>query len=307
MKILQIPLTNDLPQIDVTTRNLPEITRQAWNALVKNNNPPYLFRYGNNLARLITGEGNNICIDNLDWKKLRYELARCAKFVILKKDGLKDDLPPTYACDDMLVEPTPPLPNLSRIVTAPIFSKNGKISYQTGYDSNTECYLHFNKEFAVPDVPTHPSQDHVKEARGNLEELLYDFPFTSDSEKAHAISLFLSPFIRDMIDGPIPLYIIEAPSPGTGKTLLVQVLTYPFIGKPIDAMSEGRNDEEMRKRITAKLMSYPTHIFIDNIRDKISSSSLASAITSGTWSDRRLGVSQTVRIPVALPNYMSWL
>jgi hypothetical protein len=63
-------------------------------------------------------------------------------------------------------------------------------------------------------------------------------------------------------------------------------------------MSEGRNDEEMRKRITAKLINSPNFVFIDNVRNHIAYSSLAAAITAGVWEDRILGVSRTVRVPV---------
>jgi hypothetical protein len=55
----------------------------------------------------------------------------------------------------------------------------------------------------------------------------------------------------------------------------------------------------MRKRITAKLIKSPTHVFIDNVRHQIAYSSLASAITAGMWEDRILGVSRTVRVPVS--------
>jgi hypothetical protein len=101
-----------------------------------------------------------------------------------------------------------------------------------------------------------------------------------------------------MINGFEPVFVIEAPSPGTGKTLLAEVLAYPSRGTLLEAMSEGRNDEEMRKRITAKLIKSPTHVFIDNVRHQIAYSSLASAITAGMWEDRILGASRTVRVPV---------
>jgi hypothetical protein len=131
-----------------------------------------------------------------------------------------------------------------------------------------------------------------------IRELLYDFPFISESEFANAISLYMSRFVCGMISGPSPVNVIEAPSPGNGKTLLAQVLAYPSTGKIIEAMSEGRNDEEMRKRITAKLMNSPNFVFIDNVRNQIAYSSLAAAITAGVWEDRILGASRTVRVPV---------
>jgi hypothetical protein len=131
-----------------------------------------------------------------------------------------------------------------------------------------------------------------------LGELLHDFPFIGESERCNAVSLLLLPFVRDMIIGPLPVYVVEAPSPGTGKTLLVLVLAFPSSGRLIEAMSEGRNDEEMRKRITAKLMNSPTHVFIDNVRNQIAYSSLASAITANRWEDRILGASKTIQLQV---------
>jgi hypothetical protein len=76
------------------------------------------------------------------------------------------------------------------------------------------------------------------------------------------------------------------------------VLAYPAIGRMVESMSEGRDTEEWRKRVTAKLIQSPDYILIDNIRRKLDSSALASAITSGVWEDRILGKTQTVRIKV---------
>ncbi len=106
------------------------------------------------------------------------------------------------------------------------------------------------------------------------------------------------PFVRDLIYGPTPLHLIEKPSPGTGASLLADVLTFPAIGRTAPVMTEARNEDEWRKRITAKLRGGPSIILVDNIRLRLESSALSAAITSTFWEDRVLGHSDMIRLPV---------
>lgn len=130
-------------------------------------------------------------------------------------------------------------------------------------------------------------------------ELLGDFPFVGAAEKAHALALLLLPFCRDLIDGPAPLHLIEKPTPGTGATLLVDALLFPATGRPVSAMTEGRDEDEWRKRIFAKLRSGPVAVNIDNLRRKLDSAALSSALTAfPLWEDRLLGQSEIIRVPV---------
>ena len=39
----------------------------------------------------------------------------------------------------------------------------------------------------------------------------------------------------------------EKPSPGTGATLLVECLAYAAIGRPVPAMTEGRDEDEWQQ------------------------------------------------------------
>ena len=108
----------------------------------------------------------------------------------------------------------------------------------------------------------------------------------------------LQPFARELIDGATPLYLFEKPSPGTGATLLVDMLTFPSTGGPIATMTEGSDEDEWRKRITAKLMTGPQFILIDNLRRRLDSAAVSSAITSPTWEDRILTTSTIANLPV---------
>jgi hypothetical protein len=119
----------------------------------------------------------------------------------------------------------------------------------------------------------------------------------SDADRAHSVALLLLPFVRSMIDGPTPLHLIEKPSPGTGGTLLIQALAMVATGSEASIMTEARDEEEWRKRITAVLRDSPQMVVIDNLRRPLDSAALSAAITATVWTDRLLGSSSILRLP----------
>ena len=88
-----------------------------------------------------------------------------------------------------------------------------------------------------------------------MDELLCDFPFADEASKAHTLALLLQPFLRLLIQGPTPLYLIDAPSKGTGKGLLAELLALIWMGRPGGVMALARSEDEVEKRITACLVA----------------------------------------------------
>ena len=151
----------------------------------------------------------------------------------------------------------------------------------------------------MPAIAERPSAEQIAAARALIcEDLLGDFPFVSPSEHAHAVALLLLGFVRSMIDGPTPLHLIEKPTPGTGATLMVDAIATILTGAGASVMTEGRDDEEWRKRVTAKLRQIPSIVLIDNLRQKLDSSAVAAALTAPFWEDRILGASEMARLPI---------
>src|SRR5262249_3942380 len=130
-----------------------------------------------------------------------------------------------------------------------------------------------------------------------LVELLGDFPFEDDASRAHAVAPILTLFARAMIDGPTPLHLIDAPTEGTGKTLLASVISIVGTGRDVEAIAEADSDAEWRKRIAAVLAEGPVIVLLDNLSRVLDCGALASALTSRVWKDRILGVSKTARVP----------
>jgi hypothetical protein len=138
----------------------------------------------------------------------------------------------------------------------------------------------------------------VAEAKALIDDLLIDFPLVSDADRAHVVALGIVMFVRDMINGPVPLHMVEAASPGTGKNLLVEGVLHPSVGTRIGAIAEARDDDEWRKRFTARLREGCPVTLIDNLSRPLDSGTVAAVLTARRWEDRLLGKSETVEVPV---------
>ena len=199
----------------------------------------------------------------------------------------------------VLATPDPGLPVLVGIVNTPVFGRNGKLLTAAGYHPDARLLYSPAPGFEVPAIAQRPSAEQVATARSLIcDDLLGDFPFVSPSEHAHAVALLLLGFLRSMIDGSTPLHLIEKPTPGTGATLMVDAIATILTGAGASVMTEGRDDEEWRKRVTAKLRQVPSMVLIDNLRQKLDSAAVAAALTAPFWEDRILGASEMARLPI---------
>ena len=288
------------PAIDASNRDLERVTAQAWEALLQANQPPHYFLHGNRPVRVASDDSGARVCQELTPDRLRHALARVASWFTPRGGAREPASPPMGVVRDMLASPNPKLPVLERIVAPPILSPMGELHIDPGYDARTRCYYDQPKGFVLPPVPASPSRE-IEHARVLIcDELLGDFSFVGEADKAHAIEALLLPFARELIDGPTPLHLIEKPSPGSGATLLASSIAQIVTGRHAACMTLGRDEEETRKKTTAILRTGPTMVLIDNIRTTLDSAALASAITSRYWEDRILGYSEMSRMPVKL-------
>jgi len=279
--------------------DLTVITPRAWAALQSRNNPPRMFQCEGRPVRLARDDEDAPVLEELTVQRLRHELARAAHFYIHVNDRAVEVLPPKALVEDVLATPDPPIPPLRRIVEVPVFAPDGTLQVTPGYHPAGRTLFVPCAGFELPGLPPHPGPGHIQRAREWIDELLADFPFVSQADRAHAVALFVLPFVRDIIGAdPTPGHLIEAPTPGSGKSLLADVLTFPFAGRAVSTITEARDDDEWRKRLTAQLRERRAVILLDNIVRPLDSGALASALTAATWEDRLLGKNETIRVPV---------
>jgi hypothetical protein len=292
------------PAIDITALDLPTIMPQAWDAIVAQNDRPTLFRRAGELARLETTDSGALIVKTLDTRRMAGILARAARWVRVSyaRGGTpieKETLPPAAVVDDGMVNIDPRIPPLTRVVCAPTFAEGNILLTTPGYHATTRIYYDPKPGATVPTVPESPTVADLARARNLvLNELLVDFPFVSDADQAHAVALFLLPFVRDLINGPTPLHLIEAPTMGSGKGLFADALLLPALGDTPTPMAEAATDEEWGKKITSYLLGTPAVIYIDNLNRTLAASTLAAALTTHEWSDRLLGKSEQVSLAV---------
>lgn len=290
-------------EINASTQDLTIISPLAWKALKQANSPPHLFRYGNTLSRLEYDDYGRPVLKELTASRLRYELARSAIWFVESTDregnhARKDAKPPAEVVQDMLAHPDPPLPVLYRITEAPVFAPDGTLQLEPGYHKASHTYYAPSYGLAVPQVAEKPSASDIAKARELLFEMVCNFPFVHRADQSNALSLLLLPFARDLIDGPTPNHLIEAPSPGSGKSLLADILLRPSVGRNVGILTHAQNDEELRKRITALLREGHSVNILDNVSRPLDSGIFAAALTATMWTDRILGQSATFSVPV---------
>ena len=287
------------PWIYAQEGDLTVITPKAWKAVQACNDPPRLFQCEGVPVRLAFDDDDTPQLEELTTTRMRHEIARAAHFYVHVNDRAMEVLPPRPLVDDVLAAQTPPIPPLRRIVEVPVFSPDGTLQTRPGYHPAGRTFYAPREGFSLPVVPEAPGPRELKRAKAWVAEILTDFPFVSDSDRTHAVALFVLPYVRDLIGAdPTPGHLIEAPTPGSGKSLLADVATYPFAGRAVSTVTEARDDDEWRKRLTAQLKERRAVIVLDNLVRPLDSGALASALTTSVWEDRILGKNETIRVPV---------
>ncbi|MCR9140036.1 MAG: toprim domain-containing protein [Alphaproteobacteria bacterium] len=290
----------DIPVLRADEGDLGRAVAQVWSVVMASNRTPWVFRFAGQPTWVVPDDEGRPVATILNEERLRHMLARLARWV---RENAKGDLlpapPPVATVKSVLATPDPALPVLTGIVNTPVFGRSGTLITTPGYHPDARLLYVPAPSFTVPDIPKRPTEAEIAAARELIcDDLFGDFPFTGEAERAHVVALLLLGFLRGMIDGPTPLHLIEKPTPGTGATLMVDAVATILTGTGASVMTEGRDDEEWRKRVTAKLRQIPSIILIDNLRAKLDSSAVAAALTAPFWEDRVLGQSEMTRLPI---------
>src|SRR5581483_11421325 len=280
-------------------RQLRDIIADAWAAIHAINRTagpdgaekPFLFQNGGALVR-IAGTGAHTRIEALGETAMYGILARNANWHNVTQEAVLAAPPSRDTSRDMLVNPDPELPPLDSVVRTPTFGKDAMLITSPGYHRADALWMFRDESLDMPEVPKNPAGEQIARARALLvDELLVDFPFVKESDRAHAVAAVLLPFLRRMIGGLAPIHLIEAPTQGSGKGLLASLISIVSTGLPAEGRTVPESEDEVRKMITAELVTGRPIILLDNLSEKrmLESSALASVVTVPWWTDRLLG------------------
>ncbi len=269
-----------------------------------------VFEYGSELVRIIRQENKDpeeatirrdkgslqIEIVNDHW--LTQEWARKAQwFAPVGKDKppRRIDPPIKYAKHYIARRGDRNIPVLRGFVTAPTLRRDGSVLDTPGYDAATGLiYEPYGIKF--PAVPTEPTEETAREALRRCSGPFEKFPFVSPADRSVVLAMLLTGLIRRSLL-TAPLFIVDAPKAGTGKTLIPLAIGTIVMGYSPTAMTVGASEEELEKRLFTILMKGDPVILLDNLNVPLSSSFLCSMLTVDIIQSRILGLMKGKEVP----------
>jgi hypothetical protein len=198
---------------------------------------------------------------------------------------------------------------LETVIEAPTLRPDGSVLDVPGYDGATGVLYLPNAEF--PPIPDQPTREDAEQAAKLLLALVADFPFAvvidaqgnSDGGASHRavwLAALLTVLVRIAIDGPTPLTVFDASTPGAGKTLLAENIALIAFGRALARTPYSEDDAELRKAITSIAMAGDRLVLLDNVASAFGGSALDAALTATVWRDRRLGTNELTLLPLSV-------
>lgn len=283
-----------MPEI-VVGHNVREMVDQAEAALADSGRD--VFHRGGELVGLVTVEGR-MRIRALPLPSLLELLSDVACWSIMRqtKDGPVPApcKPPRDAVEALAARGSwTRLRGLVQVADCPSLRPDGSLIQTPGYDPAARVF--YAPSQAFPTVPEQPTKDEALAALEALQDLVIDFPFVEFCDRAAWVGLVLTLVGRRAIAGPVPMFLIRANAPSSGKGKLVTVAALIATGEEPSVMAQGGKDpSEEEKRLVALGRDGAQVALLDNCERLIGSDVLAAALTARQFRGRVLGSSTMV-------------
>jgi hypothetical protein len=255
---------------------------------------PIVFDFGGQLALVERGRVHALCEHSL-----AHHLGGICQFWKSDSKGNNRDCDPPSALIKQIIAlgERRRLKPLDGVITAPTIRLDGSVLDAPGYDPVTRLVLDPMGQ-ALPNIPNAPTIDQAKAALQTILTPFESFPFVDAEAKGALLAGICTAAIRAVLP-TAPAIAFDAPIQGAGKTLLAKCVGAMIEGRAPDVWphTQGRDDEETRKRLFTALRSGSKAMIWDNVTGTFDSASMAAFITAEAMVDRVLGKSEAIRIP----------
>lgn len=284
---VEVEIVKDL--VDMTTRGL-ELLETHGN----------IYQQGGRLVQVGRDPKLGPVVRPLTIDGIRTALAQTATWVSVVKRGddleRVPDLPPEWLSRSIISQPQWGFSYLEGIMRSPTVRPDGSVLSKGGFDAQTGLFL--DTGGVDIDVPDSLGLTDAEAAIDALFDLVEDVPFERPHHRSAWLAALFTVLARPAIDGPCPLFMVNASTPGTGKTTLADIIGVIASGEDLPHQAYTDDDNEMRKRITAIASFGVPVVLFDNVDGVLGGSSLDSVLTSTTWSDRELATSRMITAPM---------
>ncbi len=142
-----------------------------------------------------------------------------------------------------------------------------------------------------------PSYDEVIACKDLLLDVIVDFPWVNDIDRATWLSGVLTMFARHAFDGPTPVFVITGNGPGAGKTLACKAAVMIATGRQPAMCAYQRREDEQMKTIASQLLASRQAVILDNVDCALGSPTFNLLWTSTSFEARLLSTNEAPSMP----------
>lgn len=190
------------------------------------------------------------------------------------------------------------IPSLVGVTVSPTFRPDGSILQDPGFDADTGLLYWPNARY--PKVADAPSEHEARDAYAALCATVRCFPFTDDAHRAAWVCALLTILARAAIDGPVPMFVMDANTRGAGKTKLVDAAFRIALGYGAPQTALPEQNEEIRKTISSCVLAGDQAVLFDNVKRELGGEAIESAVSGVSWKARRLGSDDQMSAPMRI-------
>ncbi|WP_150046566.1 hypothetical protein [Methylomonas rhizoryzae] len=184
------------------------------------------------------------------------------------------------------------LPGLRGVRSVPYLSDDGQVIRRRGFAGG----LYLTEGWpGVPEVVP-ATREAALEAVREVLHPVRGFTFESRRDPAVWLAACLAAIQRPLL-GNVPMVVITATAPGSGKTLLAQCLATLVEGRQVPGAKYLGDSDESDKSIVSMLCEGKQLILLDNINARLGGDTLCGVLTSEVYTGRLLGASRMLRLP----------
>jgi len=303
-------LARGLVEIEVSTNNHGSVLQQSAQIMAASSKKPWVYKMGSTIVRITEAQPKTVrqVIEKAelgeDYPKMPVVQDISKQLAITRGIVEKDIVYLNEAgkgilCPDSILKAIPSTDAnwrpLTGVVEHPFITLDFKLSQKKGYDPDTGLYSSLHKKLSLIRMTPSVAYKYL------INNVFAEFPFDTKLDQAVAVGALLTAVQRPIIAGDtgMPGFAMVSPKPSSGKTTLVQLISHAVYNRPAAATGWSDNDEEMGKHLLAILREGHSTVLFDNIPmgDAVKSNELAKAMTSSTYSRRKLGDNETETVP----------